>query len=223
MERRNLDSFYVSGGIEQYFLPELPDWVRFSQTGKCFLDKSTKYLNFERLNQSYSLSYEQLVQMQYSYNKKIIGKDNLQPKEEEVFFYNTYDQVQAGSKEFIKPTYKRVNIIWIDDIFTGTANKSRLRILLNSKDMDLGHPVLVSLCLSENQLTKFVSSVGMNGAAIKLMPREMFTVFNYMNKKHPYFALDFSQIFDKKQKLYFYTTRTSIPVNFKGKLEVKKY
>ena len=67
---QNLESVYISGGTEQYFLGTLPHWVNFSPWAKCHRSEAIRYMNFENIAKSYNLKYEQIVYMQIAYPTK---------------------------------------------------------------------------------------------------------------------------------------------------------
>ena len=74
LERRRLDSYFQSTGTTRYFLTDLPNWANFSTSGKCFRTPTIRFLDLQKLRESFSLSYEQAVQFQILFNKLYLDR-----------------------------------------------------------------------------------------------------------------------------------------------------
>jgi len=113
------DSAYVS----RYFLPELPNWINFSNVGKCRRNSSIKYLNFEQFRNSFALSYESAIQFQLLYNtgylnlKSVHKTEYVTPQSEKKLFFEILDKIKADIEGFRIPKYKRINLVWIDPFY----------------------------------------------------------------------------------------------------------
>jgi hypothetical protein len=219
--RKNLTNLYQGSGIEQYFLSDGPDWMQFSSQSQCFYKKRIQYLNYKNINSSYAMSYEQASQFQYMINKQMQDRPVIEFKEQEKIFYNTYEKIKGGTKAFLPPKYKRIHVIAIDDYVNGNRKVSDFKKLMSSREMDVGYPVLMSMCLSETEMEDFLRGNGLANRTLKLLPREMFSIYQSDFKKKPYFQLYLKKLFKKEQKIYFYSTNTN--TSYVGKVDgVKK-
>lgn len=224
--RKNLEEVYQSGGVEQYFLPELPDWANFSTLGDCKRTSSVQFLDFPNLSSSYQLNYEQAVQLQYFYNRNAqkmreeLGKDIFTAEDQSYLFYNSYEQIIGGSREFIVPTYHRIHVIWIDHALRDKNVMGRLKVLLESNQMNLGHPVLLSMCLSAMDLENFIQRNRLDSYGVKYISMEMFTHYNSQFSPMNYFGLEFNQLMPNKEVHIFVPT---VPTQFNHLPNLKKY
>ncbi|MBL7666257.1 MAG: hypothetical protein JNM93_14065 [Bacteriovoracaceae bacterium] len=221
--KRNLDNYYIGDGIEKFFLPDVPDWINFSQTAQCNFAKRTRYLNFQSLANAYNLTYDKMIQLQLMINKELNQREYLSLQDEAYLFYNVYDKAQAGTKEFIPPTFKRINLIWVDDFVTEVRPLAELQKLMSSKAMEEGHPVFVSLCLAQTELDSYINKFGFNNSSVIGLSREMFTPYDATFKRLPKMSLSFGQVFNADQVLYFYSPRTYLPSEFTGKFQVVNF
>lgn len=227
LKRRNVRDYYVSSGVERFYLSDIPTWANFSQTASCQRSKVARFMNYDRLRNSFQLTYEQAIQFQYLLN---IERTNLKSntnakylllKDEEALFYNVSDRIQAGVKSFKAPAYKRVNIIWIDGALGSEEKMKRFKKLMSSKEMDLGHPVFISLCLGDRALKEFISKNGIQSA--KAIPFEMFSIYNQKNAILQKMFLSLDPLFKKKQELHFYTPEEEVPEEITGKFKIHRY
>jgi len=205
-----MDNVYISNGVEQYFLGNLPHWINFSGWAKCQREEPIRYMNFEVLNRSYGLKYYQMVHMQHMWNRKIYayrrsgGAGNLPLKDEAFIFNNVYAQVIGGSHEFIVPKFKKVSLIWIDEFLN---NKGRLRQILNREDVLAGHPVLVTHCLTSYATESLIQELNLEELGAKIISAEMFGLYSSDIKMGQQFGLDVSQILKKKEITLFSKTK----------------
>ncbi len=222
-EKRDLETVYIGSGVEQFTLADVPDWVQFSDVGRCYYKKNIRYVHYENLNKSYALTYEQLAQFQYLLNRKLASVPYIDTKEEEQIFYDTYEKIRGGNRAFLAPDFKRVNLIWIDDIINGTYSVEKLKNLLGQKEMEIGYPVLVSMCLSEKEMDEFLSENALVGITTKYISRELFSVFQADFKRAPGLTIQLDSLFGNNQKIYFYSLRENKEIAFKGYHFFKKY
>lgn len=226
LKRRSLKEYYVSSGEVNYFLPELPSWANFSSSGKCYRDKSVRYLNFEKLRRSLLLTYEEAMQMQLMFNyelQKAEEKEHIEIvdfKLEEKLFYDVTQKIQQKIRTFNTPNYSRVNIIWIDSFL---GEKGALKKILSLKDMDLGHPILVSMCLSQRGLERYLKKSNLNNKNIRLLSSEIFTPYDHNNEINYQLNLNLDDLFKVKKKVYLYIKKGhSVPKEIKGHFYKKK-
>jgi hypothetical protein len=226
-KRRNLEEYFVGTGVVRYFLPDIPAWANFSSAGLCQRQTTFRFFDLPLLRGSFSLEYEQAVQLQLGFNQSMretLKKnhvDHIPFKDEEELFFAETEKIHAGIRTFRKPKYKRVHLIWIDHLLDGRG-KQRLKRLMNSSEMDLGHPVFVSICLSRHEMYSLLKEIQLLNRNIRLISFDLFSPYDSENKKRPYFSLNFEMLFDKKQKFYFYTTKNILPPHFEGSFQLKK-
>lgn len=223
--REDIEHYYVSSGVTQYYMADLPDWANFSYEGECQRGVSVRYLDYGKMAASYSLNYPQLVQFQSMLNKTFTeihksAKVNMVfAREEEVAFYDVYDRIKGGVTSFQIPEYNRVHLIWID----GTESEKQLLELFKSDFMSKGHPVLISLCMSGEQMEHYLKKIGIEDQNIALISAEMLSPFTSDLKISTSFNIDFGALFRNDQELHFFTTRDIIPKVFKGNFTYHKY
>lgn len=229
MNRRNLAEYLMRSEVVKYFLPDIPAWANFSQTGDCHRTGTVRLMNFQDLRNSFSLSYAEAVHFQHMFNveirnlKKRAKLNYLPIKEEEKLFYKISDKIQAGIRQFVLPKFKRVNIVWIDSVLNSKESMKSLKKLLKSEEMGKGHPLFLSLCLNHSELVSFMETNNFGNSSIRLLSYELFTTFDDSNKMRTFFSLNFHKIFRKDQKLHFFTKDKEIPIAFDGDFKVHKF
>jgi hypothetical protein len=207
LKRRNIETYFNNSGVVRYFLPDLPKWANFSTSGKCFRQSSIRYFDLAAVRNSFFLTYEQAIQQQLAFNQ-LVAK-TLEPdhrkyitlQDEERYFFEASEKIQAGIRIFQKPKYKRIHVVWIDHVL---ENPSRLKKLMATKRMELGHPVYLSMCSSRTEVIQYLRKNGLNTFNIRIISQEMFSPFDEQNNKVPAYALDLAALFDKNQKIYFF-------------------
>lgn len=208
-ERRNLEEYFQSSGVVKYFLPDLPDWANSSVTGQCMRKTPVRYFNFKNLTESFAMDYMKSVQFQYMYNlesrklKLNASAEYLPLKDEEKTFYMVSDRIQAGIYAFMPPKFKRINLVWIDPALSSDKAMASLQRLMKGPQMDLGHPVFVSMCLSTKEMDEFVRKNKFRDG-IRFIPHTMFSPFDAERKLGPTLYLNVSALFKPEQKMYFY-------------------
>ena len=224
LKPRSVDKYSQGPKFAKYYLPNLPDWANISNSGSCKRKYSSKYLKLRSLRDDFSFGYDELVQFQYLYNieyRKLIKQADrgiLPYTEEEKLFYDVFDKIKTKIYAFRRPTYKRVNLVWVDGI-----KLNKLKKLMKSKAMNDGHPVFVSLCLSGEELVDYIQSIGYSNKDIRILSFEIFTPYNKNILMSGKTSLDFSKLFAKKQRLYFYTPSGTLPPEFIGNFRVRKF
>ncbi len=222
--KKNTGGFFIGSGVERYFLADIPNWVQFSSIGDCHHKESIRYLNYETLGNSYSLDYEQLVQFQYIINQEYAKGSGIEEKDQEKFFYASYEKIKGGTRSFRRPDFGKINLIWIDDYITAKLKLSKLQKLLESNKMQEGFPVFVSQCLSDKELYDFLTKeTSLSQFSTTYIPREMFSLYTADFKMGANFSINFKPLFKPNQKLYFFSTRDYETKHFINYDVFKKY
>jgi hypothetical protein len=204
---------YRTSGVEQFFLPELPNWANFSAAGECFKSSSLQYMDFSKIFASYQLSYESLIELQAQYNDR---RENyfqttayrfLKPVEEASFFSNTLEQVRAGVKLLKLPNVPEVEIIWLES-FTSRNKLSELKKIVSQGRFDERLPILFSSCLSRNRLTQFLIEEKMESAGFYLLSAEFLSPFNSELKSQPMLRLELAKFLGPGIRIKFFNTET---------------
>lgn len=206
MMPRDVEEYYVSTGVERYFLPAIPGWANFSQASACFRTPGLKYLNIETLMRSYSHSYFEALQIQANFNeeyltiKKTQSKEVLTLKEDENLFFKASERV--GSKIYFTdlPTFKRIHLVWLDDIRGDKNRENKLKTFLTSSVHDEGVPVLISSCMTRAEIEKMIPE-----ANYKSISAEVFSTFTEKGEIVPNMHVNLGVFFKPEQKLFFYS------------------
>ena len=220
MENRDLEQLYQGAGVERYFLPDLPVWANFSSASGCRRDVLVRYLNFATIRSSYSLDYESIVHLQHMVNRRLAassqgGEKQLYLKDEAFIFYNVYEQVSGGSRDFLAPQFNRVSLVWIDPYLD---TPKTIEKILESDQVGQGHPVLVSSCLSSKKMEEMMEKNGWDRFGVKLVSSEMFSPYTGNLELGSDFILDFSLFFPNKETRLFVPGGKAVkgPSQFKG-------
>ncbi len=227
--RKDINEVYIPSGAEQYFLPNLPRWANVSTAADCRRDQTIRFFDLAKLNQSYRLTYEQLMQFQLMFNHQLISQlkslppsVELRPRDEEVLFFNTLEKIQGGDKLFLAPDFKEINLIWVDDAVNDKGVLAKLKKLMSSEAMDQGFPVFISSCLSLMELEKFVLELGFPETS-KMITAEVFTPFTTEFFLSTRTSVDVDRFFKDTQRLNLFTNREVIPKEIKGHFRYKKF
>lgn len=221
---RNLDEYYTSSGVEQYFLSEVPNWINFSSESACFRDKTLRYFNIDALMKSFSLSYAESIQVQAIFNQEyLVLKDKIDSvlpvKEEEVLFYKSTESVSNKILFFDPPKFKKIHLIWLDEALASKEAEAKLKRFLNSSINDEGYPVFVTNCLTKPELTQRFPNIG-----VKFITSEMFSVYDVNGKRRPKAMINVSAFFSEKQELIFYMQDKAKKINqLEGNFKVQNY
>lgn len=228
-KRLDTQDYFGGSGVVGYFLPDVPEWAMVSESGQCLRSKRIKFLDIPILRQSFALSYSEAHQMQLMYNLELEKKIKIENipllsfKEEEILFYQVLNQISANFQVFKAPTFKIVNVIWVDLALNDKMIYERLKKLVHSPTFEMGHPVFISSCLSQNQLEKIGQELGVGSADIRYISYEMMSMFDIKNRKIFQFGLDLSQFFNKDQKVILWTPYSDTNKAFVGSTQNQKY
>lgn len=219
---RTVENYYQSAGVEKYFLSDIPAWANFSETGECFRKYTTRYFDIDSLMKNYGINFEKAIQIQGTfndeYNRLYDGyKQKAIPlSEEQLLFFKTSEKVNGRINFFTAPTFKRINLIWVDSALKDKDEKEKVLKFLKSPVNDLGMPVLVSLCMTKKEIEEYFPSEN-----FKAITSEMFSIYNSKGEKAPYLRFYFDEFFKKDQELYFYSrTKNNVNNVFNG---IKKF
>jgi hypothetical protein len=222
---RRIEDFYVSTGVEKYLLPEIPSWVNFDQRASCFRSQNIRYFDLDALMKSYSLEYNTAIQMQAEFNAELntfsIEHQGKKPnlKEEELMFYRVSDKISGKINFFEAPKYKRIHLIWLDEVLESEIGLKKLKKFLESSTSDKGAPVIVSFCLTKADLEKRFPDL-----APKAITAEMFSIYDNSGKRTPNFTLELDKFFEASQSIYFYSQKKiSINEMLVGKITSENY
>lgn len=225
MKSRTVEDYYETTGVEKYFLTDIPSWANFDQAAGCYRPTGIRYFNIDALMKSYGLTYAKALQVQASYNeelsqfKNVGGKLVVNLKEEELLFYKVSEKVSSKIIFFDAPTFKRINIVWLDEIIGDTKKEKKLKSFLHSSVMDEGVPVIISFCLTREEVEKRFPDIN-----TKMITAEMLSVFGSDGVKAPRFQIDLTQFFTSTQKLYFYSQKSVLGYDqMKGLFKILNY
>lgn len=224
--KQDLDQVYIGSGVERYFLSDVPAWANFSTVASCSRSDSVKFLNFENMYKSYSMDYEQLVQFQHMLNRKFAsyklstGRKSIFLKDEAYIMHNVHQQVIGGGRDFIVPKFKRIHLVWIDYALKGEVGLKKLKKIMYSSQMEKGHPIFVSTCLSAIEIEQFINKNNFSKFGVKIISQDMFTPYNEKFKIINEFALNFSLLMPNKDLHFF---GEFLPKEFKGISAKKVY
>ena len=216
-EGRNPDLYYYASGINQYFLQDLPSWYNLSPQGKCQRSYSNKFFDFQKLSRSWALTKKQLYFLQREFNhrrEELVVKTNLQilpVLTEERLFFSSLERVRKNIFTPILPSYNRIHLIWVDPLLD---SPHKLKRFFESQEMDQGAPVGLSLCLTTRQLHLLLGK-NFTGIGLEILSVEKGKTFEL--------GLDVEALFEKNQRLYFYTPTGKIPSAYRGKFIKKNF
>ena len=204
LKPRDVDQYYTSTGVQKYFLSDIPEWANFSQSAGCFRTKGIRYFDIEALMKSFSLKYNEALQLQGSYNEEFLvmkknPKITLSLKDEEILFFKASDKVNSKIVFFDPPTFKEIHLIWLDEALLGKKQEDKLRAFLQSPVHNTGVPILVSACL-----TKEEAEAKFPDMAVKIISAELFSIYDTSGMKQPSLHVNVNSFFQDGQKLIFY-------------------
>ncbi len=224
-ERRRVEEYFVSSGVERYFLPEVPYWANISEDARCRRMTSIKFFNMESLRSSLHLSYEESIQLQLMFNdevqkvKKEKGIVHIPFESEEDIFYQVSDRVQAGIRVFRKPTFKRVNIVWIDPYL---EDPLKLNSAMKQPEMYKGHPVFLSLCFTFKEMAAWMMKNGFDQQNIRKISYELITPYTQDGKLDTSYHLNFDELLKNKNTYIYIKKDWSAPALFDGSFKLRK-
>ncbi len=221
--RRRVEEYFVSSGVERYFLPEVPYWANFSEEARCRRKTPIKFFAMDALRSSLRLDYEESIQLQLMFNdevQKIKTEKQIAHipfENEEEIFYKVSDRIQAGIRVFRKPNFKRVNVIWIDPY---THNPESLKDVLGRSDMYSGHPIFLSLCLTFQEMAQWMETHGFDQQNIRKIPYELLTPYTLDGVLDTSYHMNFDEILKDKKVFLYVKKGWTKPSLFDGKFDL---
>jgi len=229
-QKRDLDHYYLSETVSRYFLSDLPAWANFSSVGHCKRDPHIKYLDFLKINRGLSLSYDKSVQLQLLLNQqyrealKKIGDSYLPLEEEDRLFYEGHDKIKSDLFSFTLPTFNKISLVWVDPAISNEAIQKRLSKLFEGEALYQGHPVMISLCLSSENLNQYILENRLADKGAKGISAELYTVFDEEFNNRLSFGINLTSFLkDREITLYLPSESPAPPVEFIGKFKVLTY
>jgi len=226
LKRRKVEEYFVSTGVLRYFLPEVPYWANFSEVAGCRRETSIKFLNMELVRGSLALSYEESIQLQLMLNTSIHdlkGKKQVQHipfKDEEALFFRASDRIQAGIREFRAPDFNRVSVIWLDPFL---ENPKNLKKAMKRGLIQKGHPVLASLCLTQEGMSQWMANNGLANQNIRKLSYELLSPYSFEAKLDTKYHLYLNELIGTNKNIHLYIESSrETPRVFEGKFKVKK-
>ena len=228
-QRRSTEQYYTSSGVEKFYLSDIPKWLDYSSTGQCFRQSDIRFMDLPKLMGQFNYDYPQAIQFQLLLNRlrrekmQEVRSAYLMLKDEEIVFYDTVDKIENKIYPFAEIKYDRIHLVWIDPALSSELQLKKLQVLLQSEAMNVGFPVLVSLCLDAHNLNDFVSKTKIY-EGVGRIPFDLFSVYS-TDKKHRYqFSLELAALFDQKKQLHLYLPQESaIPSELIGQFKIHRY
>ena len=224
LKPRTVEQYYVSSGIEKYFLSDLPEWANFSPTARCFRNGGIRYFDLQALMKSYSLKYADALQMQATFNEEFLQlkKDQkssqVNLKDEEHIFFKASDKVNSKIVFFDPPAFKQVHLIWLDEALLGKKEEERLKRFMSSSVHDNGFPVLISMCL-----TKEEAQARFPDFSSKVISAELFSIYDEKGERKPSLHMNVNAFFKPEQKIIFFTQNKKTLEEIRGNYKASTY
>jgi hypothetical protein len=209
MKSRAIEDYYASTGVVKYFLADIPSWANFDQKAGCYRSNTIRYLNIDALMKSYNLNFSNAIQIQATFSDELAKLTSLNLnktmnlKDEELLFYKVSETVAGNILFFDPPVFKKINLIYLDEVLNDPKKEKKLTDFLNSKIMDTGVPVLISFCLTRKDIESRYPNYH-----FKMISAELFSIYNSNGLAAPYLKFDLAQFFKPNQNLYFYSQKT---------------
>ncbi len=214
LKRESRPEYYTNELMktESFFLPRAPEYLRFSYEGKCFYSDEVERLDFKKLEGTYNLGLEKLVELQAFYNSERIKN---RTKDKNLLLYEVIEKISGNVRFFDYPKYKKYNFIWVDGL-SETERAVWLKKYINSRHMEDGVPIVMSQCLSSNSLNEFLNKTKLSDDLPYVLGSEIY--HNYSNEFEylPYFHSELSSAFLENSKFKIVKSSYKRNQNFKG-------
>jgi len=241
--RRALDAYYIPSDVVKYLLPEVPTWANISLSGSCHRQESIRYFDVKEVNGSYSVSYFDILEAQINFNQEkqnvlrvarlapdmpADSVSGLPPRQEELLFYQALDRAQAKFYSFKVPTFKRINLLWIDSLLVWTEKIPTLqprvaKILLNHDWAVSGHPVIFSFCLTSLDLEKILEQEKVADHNIRVLGSEAMSPYRPDLQMGTGAKLYLEGFFAKEQELHLYSRGKKWPLELEGQATIHDF
>ncbi len=227
-DQRNLENYYMGTGIVKYFLPIIPPWANFSEFYGCFRKEPMRFMDLDKVRDSFAFSYEEAIQLQYAYNllRREMGFieywEKLPLKEQEKIFFKSVEQVSSNLKFFKIPEYKRIHLISIDDAFVKN-DFSSLKNLMKKNIMDNGVPIFVSSCLGHDRFIKILKEQKLLSFSGLFIPTEMLGPYLSQGGPAPGLFFDMESFFGKDYTFHLFLPKGKKQHHLMGKFQIHYY
>lgn len=227
-ERQPLDFFYAGTGVMTYFLPDLPIWARGVSSFQCGQNFSVKHINADHLRASFSYTYQQAINFQNDFNLRLkemsreSSTDAFSTRDHERLFFDINDRIQSDITSFQMPRFTRVHLIPVDWYLLERLPMEKLDQLMNSEEMDLGHPVFISLCFEREELQELAQS-RFAALPIRLLGYEVLSPYDkngtLIYERH----FDLGAYFHDKEIVLFRPRNHALPRELRGEFKTHLY
>ncbi len=176
LKRENRSEFFANDLMktESFFLPKAPDHLNFSYEGECFINDELEFLDFKKLNASYNLSYEKLIELQaFFFSERIKYPE----KDKNILLYEVIEKISGNVRFFDFPKYAQYHFVWIDGLEQSEKIKW-LKRYLDSRHMEEGVPIVMSLCQSSIAIEKFLNDSNLSEDYPYVLGREIYNNYN---------------------------------------------
>lgn len=205
------DSAYRTSGLEQFFLPELPQWANTSASGQCFKKHSFQYMDFKKLGSTYDMKYPELVELQAQYNDRLesyfrsTAARFVKPVEEAAFFSNTLENVRGGVKTFkLPPAGNKIDIIWLDR-YVALNQVDQLKKMNQMGRFDERVPVLFTSCMSRQDLNQWLNENNLDEVGFFTLSAEWLSPYGSDLQMKPGLQLEVKKLMGDKVDVRFVT------------------
>lgn len=223
-KNRTIENYYQSSGVEKYFLTDLPHWANFSSEANCKRNYSIRFFDIEQIMKSFSIDFQTAIQIQATFNDDYNRlfenyKDKTIPlNDEQLLFFKSSEKVNSKINFFIPPKYKRIHLVWIDEMIKNNEDEKKLKTFLKSRVHDEGVPVLVSMCLTKKELEEKFKEENFSS-----ITSEMMSIYSSDGSIKNLLHFELDQFFTKDQQLYFYSKSKSNNNLFSGNIKFINY
>lgn len=214
---RNVEhTTYVTSGVEQFILAEVPNWANFSTEGKCYKSSSFQYLDFSKASLAYKLNYHELIELQAQYNEKLENYFKtakvrfLKPVEESSFFSNTLEQVRSGIYRLKLPNVSEVDVIWLESYIKENRIADLVKFMQSDRYAEK-LPILFSSCFSRQVMNEWITQNALDQVGFYIISAEWLSPFSSDLKPIPGIALDLKELIDPKIKVNVITAGGVVP------------
>ncbi|GAB4013239.1 MAG: hypothetical protein Fur0010_09930 [Bdellovibrio sp.] len=224
LQRRAEDEYYLSRGPVRYFLSEIPYWANGSVSGQCFRKESSRFFDLKAVRQSYGLSYEEALQLQYAFNlelqqlKKLNTSGVLPLSQEEELFLQVSEKISSNIRSLQIPDYKKIHILWVDSIPLENRGKA-VKKFINSEAGMSGFPMLLSFCYSSHELANWFSE-NVGNMSVRFAGHELLSPYDNRSELTPELATYWDSLFRDNQSVVFFKSKNGI---IPAEVKTKKY
>jgi hypothetical protein len=199
---------YTTSGVEQFFLPQLPNWSNYSMPGKCFKSSSFQYLDFPKLQRVYQLSYSQMIELQSLYNERLENYFRstavrfLKPVEEANLFSNTLEQIRAGVRQLNIPNVKELEVIWLEH-FINQNKVEAFKKMVKEGRFDEKLPIIFSSCFSKQRLNQWLIEQGLEDMDFRTVTAEWLNPYGSSMELQPGLRVEIAKLLGENMKIFF--------------------